>query len=236
MNFFSFKILFILLISFPSLSLSIDPWNEYDIYILSVQWGSTMCLTAGQTCYEKIKNVPRHSMTIHGLWPSSSTGKTLPSCNPGKDISIVDSGSDIFLKMRKYWPSLNHNPNEVFWGHEFNKHGYCYLKKFNFDEKAYEMYFYKTLELFFNFRINNLITYIAGDADDGDYVLPDDFITKMNKQFGENTYSLRCTKYGVEFYLSEIRIKFDMNFQIRTKGKNQNSCPNGKPIHVKYVS
>ena len=38
------------------------------------------------------------------------------------------------------------------------------------------------------------------------------------------------------YYLSEIRIKFDLDFQLTTKGKNQNSCPIGKPIHVIYVS
>ena len=233
---FSWELILIILILFPSLSLSIDPWNEYDIYILSVQWGSTMCLTQGQDCYEKMKKVPRHQMTIHGLWPSLSTGKNLDYCNPGADIPIEDSGSENFENMKKYWPSLNKNPNEVFWEHEFNKHGYCYLKKYNYDGNKYEIYFKKVLDLFFNFKINNLMINIAGDADDGEYVLPDDFVDKMDAKFGQNTYSLRCTKNGGDYYLSEIRIKFDLDFQLTTKGKSQNSCPNGKPIHVIYVS
>ena len=128
------KYIFLILISLPLISLSVDPWDSYDIYILAVQWGSTMCLTSGQTCYEKMKQIPRHSMSIHGLWHSLSTGVTLPDCNSGSEIAIIDSGSDTFLSMRQYWPSLT-GTNEKFWNHEYNKHGYCYLKKFKYASK-----------------------------------------------------------------------------------------------------
>ena len=229
------KYIFLILISLPLISLSVDPWDSYDIYILAIQWGSTMCLTSGQTCYEKMKQIPRHSMSIHGLWPSLSTGVTLPDCNSGSEIAIIDSGSDTFLSMRQYWPSLT-GTNEKFWNHEYNKHGYCYLKKFKYDVNKYEFYFQKTLELFFEYQINTLIIDIAGDAEDGDYVLPDDFKEKMDKKFGANTYSMRCTKYGGDYYLSEIRFRFGLNFKPTTKGKSQNSCPTGKYIHVNYVS
>ena len=66
-----------------------------------------------------------------------------------------------------------------------------------------------------------LIIDIAGDAEDGEYVLPDDFKEKMDKKFGANTYSMRCTKYGGDYYLSEIRFRFGLNFKPTTKGKSQ---------------
>ena len=228
-------ILFISL-SLLSLSLSAEPWDLYDIYILSVQWGSTLCLTGGKTCYEKMKVIPRHSMSIHGLWPSVSSGAYLADCNSGEEISIIDNGSDTFLKMRKYWPSLTSSTNQYFWNHEYNKHGYCYLKKLKLDEKNYEIYFAKVFELFFKYKINTLMIDLAGDAEDGEYVLPDDFIEKMDDKFGKNTYSLKCTKNGGLYYLSEIRFKLNMDFKLTDKPKSQNSCPNGKAIHVNYVS
>ena len=215
--------------------LSVDPWDSYDIYVLAVQWGSTLCLTKGQTCYEKLKQIPTHSMSIHGLWPSLSTGATLPDCNQGTEIEVIDNSSETFLKMRSYWPSLTGANNE-FWDHEYNKHGYCYNLKYGIDEENYEFYFKKVLDIFFKLEINSLIIDLAGDAEDGEYVLPDEFKELMDNKFGANTYSLRCTKYGGYYYLQEIRFRLDLDFNLTTKGKSQTSCPNGQYIHVNYVS
>ena len=216
-------------------SLSGDPWDTYDIYVLAVQWGSTLCITKGTTCYEKLKQIPTHSMSLHGLWPSLSTGVTLPDCNSGVQIDIIDNGSETFLKMRQYWPSLT-GTNKEFWDHEYNKHGFCYNMKLEEDEENYELYFKKVLDLFLDLKINTLITDIAGEAEDGEYVLPDEFTELMDKKFGANTYSLRCTKIGGYYYLQEIRFRLDLDFNLTTKGKSQGSCPNGQYIHVNYVS
>ena len=97
---FTPKLFFLFLLCSHSI-LAADPWDTYDIYVLAVQWGSTMCLTSGQTCYEKLKQIPRHSMSIHGLWPSLSTGSSLADCNSGEDITVLDNGSDTFLTMRQ---------------------------------------------------------------------------------------------------------------------------------------
>ena len=215
--------------------LKADPWDVYDMYVLAVQWGSTLCLSKGDTCYEKLKQVPRHSMSIHGLWPNLSTGSTLPDCNSGDMIDVIDSGSDTFLTMRQYWPSLT-GPNKDFWDHEYNKHGYCYNMRYDVDEEEYEFYFQKVLDIFFGFNINTLIMDLAGDADDGEYVLPDDFNEKMDAKFGANTYSLRCTKIGGKHYLQEIRFRLDLDFNLTTKGKDQGSCPSKKNIYFNYVS
>ena len=216
-------------------NLSEDPWESYDIYVFAVQWGSTLCITKGTSCYEKLKQIPTHSMSIHGLWPSLSTGATLPDCNSGDQIDIIDNGSPVFLQMRQYWPSLT-GTNKEFWEHEYNKHGYCYNLRHLIDEDAYEFYFKRVLDLFLDLKINSLIIDLAGDAEDGEYVLPDEFTELMDKKFGANTYSLRCTKIGGYYYLQEIRFRLDLNFKLTTKGKSQASCPNGQYIHVNYVS
>ena len=135
------------------INLSTDPWDSYDIYVLAVQWGSTICITKGETCYEKLKQIPKHSMSIHGLWPSLSSGATLPDCNSDSLIDIIDNGSETFLKMRQYRPSLT-GTNKEFWDHEYNKHGYCYNMKYEIDEEQYELYFEKVFDIFLGLKIN----------------------------------------------------------------------------------
>jgi ribonuclease I len=215
--------------------LAADPWDTYDIYVLAVQWGSTLCLTKGDICYEKLKQIPAHSVSLHGLWPSLSSGAYLPDCNSGDAIDIIDTGTETFLKMRQYWPSLT-GTNKDFWDHEYNKHGYCYNMKYDIDEEKYDFYFARVLDLFFDLKINTIITDIVGDLEDGEHALPDDFNDKMDQRFGANTYSLRCTKYGGKYYLQEIRFRLDLDLKLTTKGKSQASCPTGQPIIVNYVS
>ena len=111
MNFIQ-NLIFLFVFCFSRI-LTADPWDTYDIYVLAVQWASTMCLTSGQTCYEKLKQIPRHSMSLHGLWASLSSGATLPNCNSGEEITVSDNGSETFLTMRQYWPSLT-STNQYF--------------------------------------------------------------------------------------------------------------------------
>lgn len=210
-------------------------WDEYDMYVLAIQWGVTLCKSKGSACYERAKAIPRHSMSIHGLWPNMASGSYLPDCNQGDEIEVIDDGSATFLEMRKYWPSLT-GPNGDFWLHEYNKHGFCYNMKYEEDGENYGFYFQKVLDVFNQYKISSLITDIAGDGEDGEYVLPDDFVDKMNQRFGANTYSLRCTSVGGLYYLQEIRFRLDLDFNLTTKGKAQNNCPSGKAIHIEYFN
>ena len=217
-------------------NLATNPWDEYDIYILAIQWGSTMCLTAKNEsyCYELLKQIPIHSMSIHGLWPTFASGKYLSNCNTGDEITVNDTGSETFLKMRQYWPSLS-NTNQYFWTHEYNKHGFCYIKKMELDERDYEIYFNKTLDLFFENTMENIIIEFYGHKDNGDYVLTD-LKNKLDEKFGENTYSLRCKNYEEKYYLYEIRFRLDMNLSITTNGKTDTNCPNGTNIYARFVN
>ncbi|PIN24502.1 Ribonuclease T(2) [Handroanthus impetiginosus] len=63
--------------------------------------------------------------TLHGLWPANGAGKSL-TChdpNPGRDHKpLYDSLPDLPV----VWPPLNPNiPKEIFWNHEYGKHGVC---------------------------------------------------------------------------------------------------------------
>ena len=78
--------------------------TDYDMYVFAVQWGRTMCLSGYEGCDEKVLQIPKNKISIHGLWPNKKSGAYLPDCNQGTEIEIVDDGSDIFSFLHTYWP------------------------------------------------------------------------------------------------------------------------------------
>jgi ribonuclease I len=108
-----------------------------------------MCLKNKKSlCLENFKNIEKFHLSIHGLWPGLSSGQMLEECNNGAQIEVVNDGSDTFKTLEKIWPSLS-GSNEDFWTHEYNKHGYCYNKRFQFDVENYKIFFDKTVELYY---------------------------------------------------------------------------------------
>ena len=204
---------------------------DYDMYVFAVQWGKTMCVSGPSSCEEKIKIVPKNHMTIHGLWPNKKSGSRLPNCNQGSEISIVDDGSATFLETRKYWPSLNQNANEVFWGHEYNKHGYCYSNKIkDFD---YKKYFAKAVNILKEKNINTLILDTFGEQS-GEYkVSLSTLKNKLSSKLGGNYFSLVCKKANGKQYLQEIRLALDLNFNYM-KYSSGGSCNSKNDVIIYY--
>jgi len=63
------------------------------------------------------------------LWPSLLSGEIPPSCNKGKNITPnFDDDNEFKNKLEIYWPGLYSN-NTYLWTNEYNKHGFCYLKR-----------------------------------------------------------------------------------------------------------
>ena len=114
--------------------------QSYDSYVMAVQWSNGYCLA--NSCGKKADHVNKNGMTIHGLWPSLKSGKMLNPCTTG--VTITDDGSELFTKMRQYWPSFAKS-NEEFWEHEYNKHGYCMVEEYGWDD--YEEYFNFVIDL-----------------------------------------------------------------------------------------
>ena len=134
--------LFLLIISsIFSFNLREAKKQYYDSYVFAVQWPNGYCKVYG--CEEYLDDMEANIMNIHGLWPSLKNGKNLDPCTSG--VEIVDNNSQIFIDMRKYWPSFK-GSNVEFWNHEYNKHGYCMVEEFNWDD--YEDYFRFVITLF----------------------------------------------------------------------------------------
>ncbi len=209
-----------------------NPWDIYDYYFFALQWGASMCAKTGKTCYEKLKSVPRHEVTIHGLWPSLLKGKNLPACNSGAEISIIDD--DRMKEARTYWPSLNGNANTVFWGHEYNKHGYCYNKRLGFPEDDYHYYFDKAMELFKSKKLNRLIINAIGDHEGIQKISYNDLYAGIKKVLGGDYFQITCSNVSKKQYLAEIRIGFNLNFEF-TKITKGTGCSNKKDIIIEFT-
>ena len=63
--------------------LSDDTLLDYDMYVMSIQWGPTLCLES-EICKRKIDSIEKNIFTLHGLWPNNSNGKKMMKCNEEK--------------------------------------------------------------------------------------------------------------------------------------------------------
>ncbi|KAH9828594.1 putative RNase T2 family protein [Teratosphaeria destructans] len=73
---------------------------------------------------------PADSWTIHGLWPDNCDGTYDANCDDDRTYTNITAILESFHRhdlvdyMREYWVS-DSGSSEVFWEHEWNKHGTC---------------------------------------------------------------------------------------------------------------
>ena len=208
--------------------------ETYDCYLLSIFWTPTSCQTKNKDnfqCYQKIKELGIEKyFTIHGLWPSTLKGIIPPACNEGFENKTVqpdfDSNPKYNDKIEHYWPGL-YNGNKNLWKHEYNKHGYCYMKRnyLNFVDD-YKIYFDKTIELY-EAGFRNLMVDILPDCKGVYNISKSKFrnllkSSKLNLS-NEKTYCLMCDESTN--FLTEIYFIYDMNFKPTIQQIHQENCP-----------
>ena len=169
--------------------------QDFDSYVMAVQWPNGNC--KAYNCYGKDAHVYKNKMTIHGLWPSLKTGKYLKDCTTG--VNIIDDGSDLFKDMRQYWPTFNNNTNEYFWGHEYNKHGFCMVEDRGWSN--YNDYFSFVVGLHKRFY-NDLITNAFPSRLNETFIITYEEMKKAIQAVVPNaTFKMNCKKnYINEFY------------------------------------
>ena len=204
--------------------------TDYNCYMFAIQWPLGVCAKDGSSCYRRMAMAPKLANTIHGLWPGYYGERPIPYCNDGIPVDVEDDGSALFIEMRKYWPSLK-GPNENFWNHEFNKHGYCYTQKIGTEK--YQSYFYKGLEVLKYNGYNNLVVNALG-THSGEYEM--DFYslkTALESYLGGSVFQFQCVRSGYSQYLSEIRIQLDLNFKpIETEFRS--NCNTRNTVIIPY--
>ena len=215
-----------------------DFYKEYDMYFFVILWLGTTCHQKGWQCYERIQNVPKNKFTMHGLWPNLRNGTLADFCNGANDIEIEIKDKTLSGFMNKYWISGYHT-NEYFWGHEYNKHGYCYNQRNNYDVNDYEKYFQKSKDMFINNNFENLFLDFFKkeniELEVGDMAINRTKFEKFfdGRGFGKDYYVIVCTNItknnGSEIYphILEMRIRYDLNFNLLKNeiDKSEFDCP-----------
>lgn len=174
----------------------------------------------------------------------------LPDCNSGKIIEIVSDKSDLFEYMNLYWPSLN-SPNEKFWTHEYNKHGYCYAQRYNKMKPAdfftFVVNYFKVRKLesifinagIFKQTVSSRVSSNVYNAKKTEKVINfdhKDLIALVQKVLPGTFMDFTCSKKidGVQ-YLEEIRFYLDLNLRPMAPKRFSSTCKKDTPISVSYI-
>ena len=215
-------IIFLLLLS---LTLSVS--SNYDSFILALQWGNGICEI--NTCRSGIlDSIDSNILTIHGLWPSLSTGETMEDCNTGENVYVkINKQKQLFQKMYKYWPSFTAKEG-TFWGHEYNKHGYCY------DNNDYENFFEKVINFYEEDELVYLMEDLYPEHEKGDLKTNfKEFKENMEKVYPGANFQIKCKKSGNDYYFTEIYFYYDINLYHLQDINLKNTCRNDFIIKFK---
>ena len=210
-----------------------ENWENYDCYIFSVFWPASSCYNKNENkeaCYERLKELNiKNNFIIHGLWPTYLSGEYSGVCNPNDEINATFS-KEYETNLSKVWPGLYSSDSNM-WNHEYNKHGYCYIKRIEKNpEKDYQIYFNKTLQLFQE-NTRNFLDIMLPDTSKGFHTISKQkffsFALNSKLDLESDEYSLRCTtnKETNITMLSEIWFNLNLDM-LRTKDlKLSDNCP-----------
>ena len=214
-------------------------WAKYDSYLFSIFWAPSSCFKKRyekEKCFERVKELGDDDyFIIHGLWPTYQSGKYMQECNDEEEI-LIDFNNQTSDEMVKLWPGLYSKSDIDFWGHEYNKHGYCYIKRIGKDpKKDYKIYFEKTISIFKDYR--NLMEEILPDTI---YGLNNITKSKFKKLFSSSSLKLNDSFYNIKCSynnetktntLNEIRFNYDLDFKL-IKSNKKDECPDIFQIYI----
>ena len=201
-------------------------WEKYDYYVFAVQYSPNVCVTKGEKCYAILNKTEDYRFGIHGLWPSYKSGIIPKECNIGEDIQIkVADNIDYYQNyVLKHWYSL-YNTDDNFLTHEYNTHGYCYIKNISANISDFEIYINKTLELYKEFDFSNILKELIESKEKGEIsIRKEEILKELEKTYKKDTFALRCNKINNKMYLSEIHFKIGLDFKLITDAKVLDTC------------
>ena len=197
--------------------------EKYDCYVFALSYGANTCIQKGERCYNILKSKENNKFIIHGLWPSYKNGVLPQDCNIDIDIEIDDNNEYFIKNVRDFWYSL-YTTDKSFWTHEYNTHGFCYIKRINGNVDNYLDFFEKTMDIYNKNNFSNLYQFVFED-----YIFPGIrkvnktfFISKIEERYGKNTFNFTCHDNN---FLNEIKFKLDMNFDFTSNATVPNDCP-----------
>lgn len=111
------------LIALSTVSVNAARVENVTYFMFSQQWSPGYCSGALQDKRCITKN-ERNFWTIHGLWPSSNKSIQPEFCNTTMRYNATVL-KPIEEQMNLYWPSVTVSNFNIFWKHEWQKHGTC---------------------------------------------------------------------------------------------------------------
>lgn len=210
---------------------------DYDFYVFSLGWSPSFCQTIpdSKACFDKLNKLDEPFMLrIHGLWPSTTDGKMMRACHQGSDIKIdVKTDVEPFQTMLQYWPSLNKNHFLDFWGHEYNRHGYCYTYKYNLD--GYIPFFTKTLALYEQEKFNQLMkNSFVGQEGESVQTTYNEIISKFSQYLDGEYFEVQCNKKKNAQLITEVRFYYDLDFKPINGMKYHTNCDKNREIIIPF--
>ncbi|XP_033225751.1 ribonuclease Oy-like [Belonocnema kinseyi] len=188
--------------------------NDFDVIIFTQLWPQTVCLYSRQTTNSSYCNLPEEEKwTIHGIWPSQYHKFTPADCNPSLsfDPSLLEN---IKEELNTKWIFVDNKTHpELFWKHEWDKHGTCST---DIDcVSTQQKYFEKGLDLFNNENYNAKNILKKAKILSGRQYHVKTILKKVNRILGARIY-VDCVKNKEtnEQYFHEIRICFDKSFNL----------------------
>ena len=222
-----------------------EDWRDYDSYIFSISWSPSICynqIEKRDECFNTLDKLDiNKSLIINGLWPAYSSGQELEKCNKNEDINIVFEDDDKKY-FSKFWPGLNQSDNDK-WNYEYNQYGYCCVQRNRTNvEKNFMFYFDKAKDLFVKNQYSELIEHLLPDTPQGLHTILkgkfQTFIKESNVPLDPSTYSLYCEENKNEtekgkFILKEIRLKYDLDFNLTSNFQLNDNCPERFDIYFR---
>ena len=169
-----------------------------------------------EMCLTKLGNIRKNQFSIHGLWPSNTSGTYLPWCNDGTNITAADIAADstnkpeLYSNMSTYWTSYKESDAD-FWIHEYNKHGHCYNMRYNKTQ----------FSDYFAFTVNHFISNALGEIFLKAFYKSANSLIDIHKAeldvilqslYPGIQYKLICRSKDQRILLSEIYIIYDVDF------------------------
>jgi len=192
---------------------SVEGQYDWDYLTFTQTWPPTFCK------FNKC-NIPHNitGWTIHGLWPSSSTGKDPFDCSGAPEFNI-DIIKPIYSKLIVNWANLlNFNEPLDFWKHEWNKHGTCCLSDSAFPNEL--SYFTNALRLKNASSLESVLLH-GNIIPSLDRTYTTDDVNSAIQEALNVTPNLECVNIQGQWYLDAIEICVDKNLNFENCSKHR---------------
>ncbi|XP_023246098.1 ribonuclease Oy-like, partial [Copidosoma floridanum] len=197
-----------------------------DLLVIKQMWPQTACWNINHIWTNKSNEcspcslpLAKHQWTLHGLWPSNSKGSHPFYCNNNVKFNRNLLGKELIDQMEEKWMTLDlDTDNEVFWRHEWNKHGTCAMNLPSTDSMS--KYFIKAIQLLNQYNAGRILAE-AGILPGGTYAYRD-VVSAVEESLGVKV-NVGCAKHSMskKSYLHEMGVCFNTWFELV-------DCPYGK--------